>query len=394
MELPHERYEAAGTEESKHEASHTGHHTSRGDPHTERSHTLRVVVVGTESAVFEANSPVRERILAYTKNFATTDIIVMCGGAFKREHPSEGVGLYPTNSRFRIMRIVDAITIGRSLERADVVSVQDPFETGLAALFIARALGARLHIQIHTDFLSPHFARLSLVNRCRVVLARFVLSHADRVRVVSEKIATSLTTNNYTLKTNPIVLPIFIDVAALRAASAPPTLVSRFASFKMRLLVVARLESEKNVALAIRAFAKGAPKDTCLIIVGDGRERMMLQNLSQNLGVMGRVFFEGKQNAAPYYALADLLLVTSRYEGYGRVIVEALAKGVPVLSTDVGIAREQGAIVAPPEAFAEALRKWCASGPRRAQLTSYPYEHFNEYVRAYCDDIAATTRVA
>lgn len=385
MYTSEEGHHAADGEEAKNEMSHEAHHTPP-----------RVVVVGTETAVFQEGSPVRERILAYTKCLASTDIIVMCGKKFEKEQVREHVALYPTNSRTRFMRIFNAIRIGKKLPRADVVTAQDPFETGLAGFFIARALGARLHVQIHTDFLSPHFARLSLVNRCRALLARFVLSRADRVRVVSERIAQSLKTKNYTLKTNPTALPIFVDISAIRAATPSPDLVNRFSKFKTRLLVVSRLEPEKNVTLAVSAFAKSAPKDACLIIVGDGREQTALKRQAQNLGVMGRVFFEGKQDPAAYYALADLVLVTSRYEGYGLVIVEALAAKKPVLSTDVGIARQQGAIVASSEKFADALREWFASGPREARLTSYPYPDFEAYVHAYCADIeaAASTKVA
>ena len=73
------------------------------------------------------------------------------------------------------------------------------------------------------------------------------------------------------------------------------------------------------------------------------------------------------------------------------VIVEALAAGKPVLSTDVGIARDAGAIVAPTEGFADALAKWFTNGPRTGTLRSYPYQDLTAYVKAYCGDIAACT---
>ena len=60
-----------------------------------------------------------------------------------------------------------------------------------------------------------------------------------------------------------------------------------------------------------------------------------------------------------------------------------------MLSTDVGIAREAGAIVTTPEKFAESLSEWFKNGPREGHLESYPYKDFDEYVRAYCDDIVA-----
>jgi glycosyltransferase involved in cell wall biosynthesis len=71
------------------------------------------------------------------------------------------------------------------------------------------------------------------------------------------------------------------------------------------------------------------------------------------------------------------------------VIVEALAAGKPVLSTDVGIAREAGAIVATEKDFATVLAEWFKNGPRTGELKNYPYKTFEAYVRAYSDDIAA-----
>ena len=157
------------------------------------------------------------------------------------------------------------------------------------------------------------------------------------------------------------------------------------------MLVVSRLEAEKNVGLAIRAFADQAPKSACLIIVGDGSERTKLERLVQELGFSGRIFFEGGEDPKKYYKLASMFLSTSLYEGYGMTVIEALASGIPVLSTDVGIAREAGAIIASQEKFAYALREWFKNGPRVGSLKNYPYVNFREYVEAYCADIASCT---
>ena len=183
------------------------------------------------------------------------------------------------------------------------------------------------------------------------------------------------------------MLPIFVDIERFRTIRADPALDARFAKFPTKLLVVSRLEREKNVALAMRSFAYAAPLNACLIIVGDGGERTALEKLARDEGLTGRAFFEGERDAAPYYLFVDLVLVPSRYEGYGLVIVEALAAGKPVLSTDVGIAREAGAIVTTSEKFAERLAQWFKNGSRTAELKNYPYKGFDEYVRAYCEDV-------
>jgi len=314
----------------------------------------------------------------------------MCGPGFKKEQVNERVTLYPTNSPSRLMRVWHAIKIGRGLQ-ADIVTAQDPFETGLVGLFVARRMGARLHVQVHTDFLSSAYAGHSILNRARVLVARFVIHRADHVRVVSDRIKDSIQAR-YRPRAVISVLPIFVDVERFRHATAPAQLTARFAQYASRLLVVSRLEAEKNVALAISSFAQSAPPDACLIVVGNGRQRAVLETLAGTMHIMDRVFFEGAQDTAAYYKMSDLVLVPSTYEGYGLVIVEALAAGKPVLSTNVGIARQAGAIVAEPEHFSTALAEWFKNGPRSGTLRDYPYYNYDEYVRAYSDDIAAAAR--
>ena len=132
---------------------------------------------------------------------------------------------------------------------------------------------------------------------------------------------------------------------------------------------------------------KQCHSNTCLIIVGEGSKRKELESLVREKNIVGRVFFEGTTAAIEYYPIADLVLVTSRYEGYGLVIIEALAAGKPVISTDVGVARSTGAIIASEQEFPAALADWFRGGPRTMQLKNYPYKNFEEYISEYCKDV-------
>lgn len=337
-------------------------------------------------------SPAFKRQEAYAKEFGDLSIIGFSRKADGAKYVDAGqLRVLPTNSAWRFFYALDAIRLAKSVPKPDVVTVQDPFETGLVGWWIARKFGVPLHVQVHTDFLSPEYARLSFLNRIRARIARFILGRADGIRVVSSRIKQSLQTNNYRLKTIPAVLPIFTDLARLPVRS-DLTGLERFQKFAWKILVVSRLEPEKNVALATRSFARSAPHDACLIILGAGSEMQTLKHFAKRLNVADRVFFEEGFDIGEFYKLADLVLVPSKYEGYGLVTIEALAAGKPVLSTDVGIAREAGAIVTTEEKFADALAEWFESGPRMGALKHYPYKNFDEYVRAYCADIEACIR--
>jgi glycosyltransferase involved in cell wall biosynthesis len=271
------------------------------------------------------------------------------------------------------------------LERPDVLTVQDPFESGLAGVKLAKLLKVPLHVQLHTDIFAPGFTRSSLLNSLRVHIAPYVLRRASRVRTVSKRVAERIV-QKFALKMPVTALPIFVDADRFANAAVSETLRARFSVFAKKILFVGRLEQEKNPCLALRAFAAAAA-DACLIFVGEGSELSLLQKLAKQLRVENRVFFEGFTDPAPYYKLADLMLAPSRYEGYGLAIVEALAAGTPVLATDVGIAREAGALISEATKFPKALAQWLINGPTKAPLKLQTYPSMDAYVLVYCEDI-------
>lgn len=347
---------------------------------------MRVLSIGSDEHVFEKGSAVRDRQEAYAKVLGHLDLAVPC----KETHSSEtheALSLVPAYGSGSLSRLLRARKLATQLPKPDVVTVQDPFELGFVGWLVARHFRAPLHVQVHTDLRSPGFLRHSYVNRFRAVLAGFVLKRAARIRVVSPSIKATISRG--TLDIPVSVLPVFVDVQKQRSAAVPAELAVKFQKFRTKLLVVARLEPEKNVELAIDAFARAAPDTACLIIVGEGSERKRLEEHARALNIHDRVLFEGARPSAPYYHLADLILVPSKYEGYGLVTVEALAAGKPVLSTDVGIAREAGAIVSSESRFEPDLKQWFENGPREGRLKGYPYNTFEDYVRMYSDDIAA-----
>lgn len=356
---------------------------------------MRILQIGADRSkrgILFPGTPARLRQEAYAREFGMLDIIGFSRISDQaREHADEHLAVHPTNSISPLLYGFGAVRIARTLPQPDVISVQDPFETGIVGLFIARMKGVPLHVQVHTDFLSPFYARASVLNRVRVVLADIVLPRAAGIRVVSNRSKEAIQ-KRYSLTVPIAVVPIFTDIEALRTTPRDQELQEKFAPFTCRILVVSRLEKEKNVGLAIDAFAQSAPADACLIVVGNGSQRHELEQQARERGITERVFFEGEQPAVRYYPLADLVLVPSLYEGYGLVIIEALASSVPVIATDVGVAREAGAIVASSEHFADALTAWFEHGPKEMSLKAYPYKNNEEYVQLYCRSVITCKR--
>ena len=100
---------------------------------------------------------------------------------------------------------------------------------------------------------------------------------------------------------------------------------------------LSRLVPVKNYAMLLDAFAMadGLGGTAKLVIIGDGPERAALEAQARSLGIAERVDLVGaRDNPMPLLKKADLFVHTSDREGFGLVIVEALAAGVPVIATD------------------------------------------------------------
>jgi glycosyltransferase involved in cell wall biosynthesis len=98
---------------------------------------------------------------------------------------------------------------------------------------------------------------------------------------------------------------------------------------------VAALREEKNISRLLRAFAM-LPAGR-LVIVGDGPQREALQALAGSLGIADRVRFAGhRQDTAGFYAQLDIFALSSDTEQMPLSVIEAMAAGLPVVSTAVG----------------------------------------------------------
>ncbi|SDP57036.1 Glycosyltransferase involved in cell wall bisynthesis [Ralstonia sp. 25mfcol4.1] len=103
------------------------------------------------------------------------------------------------------------------------------------------------------------------------------------------------------------------------------------------VLAMGRLVYAKGFDVLIRAWARIAPvvPDWSLVIHGDGEERQSLEALVDNLGLRNFVRMPGVcADASAAYTKASIFCLSSRYEGFGLVLIEAMAFGLPIVSTN------------------------------------------------------------
>jgi glycosyltransferase involved in cell wall biosynthesis len=101
-------------------------------------------------------------------------------------------------------------------------------------------------------------------------------------------------------------------------------------------LGVGRLTKQKNFPLLIHAFVKVRQKKTCrLVILGDGELRSEIEILINNFGIHDDVLLPGfQENPFAWMSASSVFVLSSDWEGLGNVLIEAMACGTPVVSTD------------------------------------------------------------
>jgi len=106
---------------------------------------------------------------------------------------------------------------------------------------------------------------------------------------------------------------------------------------RQRFITVGRLHRVKNFEFLISSFARVARElpQWDLYIIGEGEERNNLENMVRGFKLEDRIFLPGaSNNVAEWYMFSQIFCLTSHTEGFGNVIVEAMAYGVPVISVD------------------------------------------------------------
>lgn len=232
------------------------------------------------------------------------------------------------------------IPLGRYLrrERVDTLFTTSipPNIAGLLAARWSGWLGRIVLRQSNAVYSSaaPEFAQVDRHLRDRLIPGLY--DHADAIiansgGVAQNLIALGLDANRITSIPNGVDYGWIAD-----QAGEPPSWMRPGPNRRPTIITVGRLVPQKDQACLLRAFALVATRvDADLVIVGTGPELATLRQLARQYAIEARVHFAGRQsNPYPLLARADLFVLSSRFEGMPNVLIEALACGLPVVSTD------------------------------------------------------------
>lgn len=169
-------------------------------------------------------------------------------------------------------------------------------------------------------------------------ITRFSIQKSDRITAVSDYLKRE-TVDHFGVAPQAIrVIPNFVDLEKYRR-DAYPCLRDKLSQKGEKIVThISNFRTVKRVEDVVSTFARIARElPARLLLVGDGPERVRAQELAHAEDVANRVSFLGKQTSvAELLACSDLFLLPSRLESFGLVALEAMACGVPVVTSDVG----------------------------------------------------------
>jgi len=374
-----------------------------------------VISIGSDRNIFKEGSDVYMRTCTYATFFDEIHIIVFSkkNDWYQPIRIGENIWVYPTNSVNRVMYIFDAFKIGKSLCRKihdAVITTQDPFEAGLVGMRLSRLFSFPLHVQIHTDFLSLYFKKSCFLNYVRTYIARFVIPHAKRIRTVSTRIKDVLIEMYHVPEERISILPIALQEKEMPEEVSSLRWDDVYNAYDKVFIMASRLTKEKDIYTAIDAVARVVSRypRTGLFIFGDGSEKEKLLSYIQKKGLSSVVrIFPWQASLNEQYQRAYAFLLTSRFEGYARTLLEAGINHCPAISTDVGLVgsvlhdRQSVVVcsVGDVQCIAEQMMELMTDKELHSTLASGTYHDasltvvpFSVYAKKYYEDILQTVR--
>jgi glycosyltransferase involved in cell wall biosynthesis len=247
----------------------------------------------------------------------------------------------PTNAWCPVDSLLRMLWIGCKVLRKRKISLiqaADPIYCGVVAVLLGKMFRVPVNIVVYgPNVYDEHWVRSHWRNRLMSWIGRFVLRSSHGIQVDGRMTARSLIDAGChpdRVRTKPMVptnLAQFMNVNRERPTDDVP----------VRLLYVGRFANQKNLPMmlsCVKAIESQLGRQIELLLVGAGPEEEKLRARIKRDGLEARVQIKGpvsRGEIADIFAAADIFVLTSNYEGFPRVLMEAAASALPIVTTAV-----------------------------------------------------------
>ena len=298
---------------------------------------MKIFSISLDKNILDKNSGVAKRMVEYG-NLLDKYTIITLAYINSIVDLSDNVKVYSINKENKIFAFFNIYKKSCKIlkkEKYDLITVQDIYFVGFLATILVKKFKIGLEVQVHG------FEKFYGI---RKILFEYIIKKANSVRVVSQRLKSQLIKEFNILEEKIIIVSIYTEPINVK-------IKSKEVGNDFVFLTVSRLVKVKNIEMQIKAFKnvidffennkQKKVKDLKLWIIGDGECEKKLKFEVKKLGLENYVKFWGWQtDLEKFYNNSDVFLLTSNYEGWGVVVIEAVSYGLPIIMTDVGCAGE------------------------------------------------------
>ena len=240
---------------------------------------------------------------------------------------------YPPYELSLACKLLDVV----KYEKLDLLHVHYAIPHAYVAYLTKQMLAEEgIHIPVVTTL---HGTDITLVGKSPALIpaVNFSINHSNVITAVSQHLREE-TLNYFSIRKEIKVIPNFIDFD-IHYHTFDPDLHKHYAPNHEKIMIhVSNFRPVKRVADVIRIFVNVREKiPVKLLMVGDGPQRDIAEYLCRDLGCSDEVKFLGKtQDVSRLLAISDLFVLPSEKESFGLVALEAMAAGIPVISSNTG----------------------------------------------------------
>jgi glycosyltransferase involved in cell wall biosynthesis len=217
---------------------------------------------------------------------------------------------------------------------------QVPIDEGWITLLFGKLFRIPVIAQIHFDIFDKkaiiQILGEGIRGKIRFTIFKRTIKYHTKIRVVGSRIKNSLIEKCSCTTQQIVLLPVIVPLLNKETDFTK----SNDSKTPFRVLFVGRLVPQKNLFFLLKIAAETINIDSSIIfdIIGSGPLRKELEEECKRLKIQNKVIFYGEianSDLPKFYLNAHLFILTSYYEGFGRVIIEAGAYKLPVLSTNI-----------------------------------------------------------
>jgi glycosyltransferase involved in cell wall biosynthesis len=301
----------------------------------------RILSIGGDTSIFDATSQFRTRFLVYD-SYHTFTLVILNTGEKQKITLGHSQVIQPggKNVVTAFVRTFFYTVQLVSREKFDLITTQDVLYSGLLGFVISKLKRLPLYVQLHGDYLDNERwfkSKVGSFNRIMNVIGKFILKRADHVRVVSQRLKEQVVAQHKLDENRVVSIPIGTDMSMF----VPPDSMTRepIIAFAQRLI----LEKQPMLFVAVTIEVMQQFPEIRVVIAGDGPMKADMQSAYAATGLQDRVTFLGSVKQAELVSLyqsAKCYLHTADWEGWGMPMIEAMATGCPVVTTNTGCAGE------------------------------------------------------